>query len=235
MSVWSSERLPRYREFNPSAVTWAGVRNMPEMHVRCVERRWFVDYCWGRRLSTQPRTRKHPRFGRVPIGHRLCLSRRSCFLQFSMLGSAMTVPQRIAAQVDSVPSAWSARPIRSDIPAERVVGAEFSAQRIEPDLVWIDVRGEIDIRNAHALHAFTHRQLEESIRMVVDLGAVEFFGAAGLSVFDDLDERARALNVRWALLSGRPVERLLRVADAAIAAKACRTREAALAAVAPVM
>jgi len=70
--------------------------------------------------------------------------------------------------------------------------------------------------------------------MVVDLAAVEFFGAAGLSVFDDLDERARALNVRWVLLSGRPMERLLRIADADLAAKACRTREAALAAVAPV-
>ncbi|WP_455901288.1 STAS domain-containing protein [Rhodococcus gordoniae] len=146
----------------------------------------------------------------------------------------MTVPQRIAAQVDSVTPVWSARPIRSDIPAERVVGAEFSAQRVEPDLVWVGVRGEIDIRNAHALHAFTHRQLEEAVRMVVDLAAVEFFGAAGLSVFDDLDERARALNVRWVLLSGRPVERLLRIADADLAAKACRTREAALAAVAPV-
>jgi len=112
------------------------------------------------------------------------------------------------------------------------VGAEFSAQRIEPDLLWVDVRGEIDIRNARALYTFTHRQLEESLRMVLDLAAVEFFGAVGLDVFDELDEHARALNVRWALLSGRPVQRLLRVADSAIAAKSYRTRDGALAAVA---
>ncbi|MEU5842407.1 STAS domain-containing protein [Rhodococcus sp. NPDC047139] len=112
------------------------------------------------------------------------------------------------------------------------MGAEFSAQRIEPDLVWVDVRGEIDIRNARALFTFAHQQIEGSPRMVLDLASVEFFGAAGLSVFDELDERASALNVRWAILGGRPVQRLLRAADSAIAAKSYRTREGVLAALA---
>ncbi len=142
----------------------------------------------------------------------------------------MTVPQRIPVPARCTPSTWSIRPIGTDTPSELVVGAEFTARRLEPDLVWVEVRGEIDIRNARALYSFTHRQLDGARRVALDLAAVEFFGAVGLAVLDDLDERVRDLNARWAFLSGRPVQRLLRVADAAVAARSYKTREGVLAA-----
>lgn len=109
--------------------------------------------------------------------------------------------------------AWAAHPIRRDVPAERVVGAEFSSHMLDSGLVWVGVRGEVDIRNSRALALFSRARAEESRGLILDLSAVEFFGAAGLEVFDDLDEGTRRHGARWALVCGRPVQRLLRVTD----------------------
>jgi len=141
----------------------------------------------------------------------------------------MTVSQRRSVSSGALVAEWSARPIRSDAPAEQVIGAEFGAQCIEPDLVWVGVRGEIDIRNAHFLRDFVCRRLRESRRLVLDLTGVEFFGAVGLAVFDDLDEHARSTGARWVLVSGRPVRRLLRVADSAVGARTYSELDSALA------
>ncbi|MEE2059285.1 STAS domain-containing protein [Rhodococcus artemisiae] len=94
-----------------------------------------------------------------------------------------------------------------------VGGAQFCAQQISSGLVRVGANGEIDLRNAAALSEYSCRQLRSSPRVILDLSEVGFFGTPGLTVFDELDEVSRQSSARWALVCGRPVERLLRVAD----------------------
>ncbi|MCK0090206.1 STAS domain-containing protein [Rhodococcus sp. HNM0563] len=93
------------------------------------------------------------------------------------------------------------------------VGAQFRAQQISSALVRLGVTGEIDLRNASALSDYACRQLRSSQRMILDLSEVGFYGTAGLTVFRELDEVSRQSGARWALVGGRPVQRLLRIAD----------------------
>ncbi len=92
-------------------------------------------------------------------------------------------------------------------------GAQFCAQQISSALVRVGVGGEIDLRNAAALSEYSCAQLRSSPRVILDLSEVGFFGTPGLAVFDELDEVSRQNSARWALVCGRPVQRLLRVAD----------------------
>lgn len=107
----------------------------------------------------------------------------------------------------------SVQSLRPDVPSGRVVGAEFSAQSLDTAITWVGVRGEIDIRNASALASYTHARLQQSRGLILDLTMVEFFGAAGLEVFDTLNECALTGGTRWVLIGSRPVQRLLNVAD----------------------
>ncbi|KOS57286.1 STAS domain-containing protein [Rhodococcus rhodochrous] len=90
-------------------------------------------------------------------------------------------------------------------------GADFSTERISSALVRVAVAGELDMRNAPALCSYAGARLHTSSRVVLDLSDVDFFGSAGLTVFEELDTLARRRNSRWALVGGRAVDRLLRV------------------------
>lgn len=108
---------------------------------------------------------------------------------------------------------WSVRSGSAYRPIETSVGAEFFAQQISSRVIHLGVAGEIDIRNAPALGVFVEEQFRSCQRIVLDLTEVEFFGVAGLSVFDRLDRIAAQHDRLWALACGRPVHRLLRIAD----------------------
>lgn len=125
----------------------------------------------------------------------------------------MTVTPGTAVPSSSPVSLWSARSDSADTSARTSCGARFAAQKISSGLVWVGVSGEIDVRNADALHTFACGHFRSSERLVLDLAEVDFFGAAGLRVFDELDEYTRRSGARWALVCGRSVQRLLRVAD----------------------
>ncbi|MFD3812805.1 STAS domain-containing protein [Rhodococcus sp. NPDC058639] len=141
----------------------------------------------------------------------------------------MTVSQRIASPHRwSAASTWSVCPAPSDVPVEQWFGAEFSALPIGSDVIQIRVRGEIDIRNALALRDFAARHLESS-RIVLDLSDVDFFGAVGLRVFEDLETHSRGGGYPWALVGGRPVQRLFRVLGATIPVVAHSSLDNALA------
>lgn len=75
------------------------------------------------------------------------------------------------------------------------------------------VSGDVDLNNADAVRSYVYRQFRSSTRMVLDLADVGFFGTAGLHMFEVLDEHARRSGARWALVCGRSVQRLLRIAD----------------------
>ncbi|MEE2033065.1 STAS domain-containing protein [Rhodococcus chondri] len=114
------------------------------------------------------------------------------------------------------------------MPCESSVGAQFTSQQISSGLVWVGVTGEIDIRNGDALRSFACRQFESSQRLVLDLADVEFFGSTGLAVFEGLDDCAKQHGGRWALVCGRPVQRLLRVADTGIPIQVHTSLESAM-------
>ncbi|MBC2588810.1 MULTISPECIES: STAS domain-containing protein [Rhodococcus] len=110
-----------------------------------------------------------------------------------------------------VTSLWVTRSDRSPVSFHTSAGADFSTERISSGLVRVAVAGELDMRNAPALRSYAGDQMHPSSRLVLDLSDVEFFGSAGLIVFDELDTLARRRSSRWALVGGRPVHRLLRV------------------------
>lgn len=109
-----------------------------------------------------------------------------------------------------VTSLWVTRSDRSST-FFASTGADFSSERISSALVRVAVAGELDLRNAPALCSYAGARLHTSSRLVLDLSEVEFFGSAGLTVFEELDTLARHRSSRWALVGGRAVNRLLRV------------------------
>ena len=114
------------------------------------------------------------------------------------------------------------------------IGAQFCAQKISSTLVRVGVAGEIDIRNAAALSDFALGQLRSSSRLILDLSEVEFFGTAGLRVFQELGEESSEVGASWVLVCGRPVQRLLRITDPEQSIPAYTSLESAMRALRPV-
>lgn len=90
--------------------------------------------------------------------------------------------------------------------------SSFRAERISSSLVLISVRGELDLANAPSLHAYVRDQTVTGRKLVLDLSEVDFIGTDGLSVLLAMERRVEQLDVGWALVSGRIVNRLLDVA-----------------------
>lgn len=139
----------------------------------------------------------------------------------------MTVSQR-SASPHLRSTTWSVHPAPSDVPVEQSFGAEFRARPIGSDVIQISVLGDVDIRNALALRDFTSRYLESS-RIVLDLSDIDFFGAAGLRVVEDLEVCSARSGYRWALVGGRPVQRLFRVLGPTLPVAAHTSLDSALA------
>lgn len=88
----------------------------------------------------------------------------------------------------------------------------FRAERVSSSLVVISVRGELDLATAPALNAYIRDQAVVGRKLVLDLSEVEFIGTDGLSVLMAMERRVEQLDVGWALVCGRIVDRLLDVA-----------------------
>lgn len=109
--------------------------------------------------------------------------------------------------------------------------ATFSACELPPHTVLVTIHGEIDAANATALARYTEKRLGQSRKLILDLQTVEFFGAAGFAALTHIDVMCSRAGVRWSLLAGSHVLRLLRICDpdrelpvAANSAKYIRTR-----------
>lgn len=101
---------------------------------------------------------------------------------------------------------WAAR---AGAPDMTFAGAHFVTERVSGDMVRVGVQGEIDLLNAPALRRYASAQLRPFTRLILDLSELEFIGSAGLSVFEGVEARAHQCDARWALVGGRPVQRLL--------------------------
>ncbi|MFD4368609.1 STAS domain-containing protein [Rhodococcus sp. NPDC058521] len=90
--------------------------------------------------------------------------------------------------------------------------ATFGAQQITSHVILVNVSGEIDLFSAPEFGNCVRRTAGDVGRLIIDMTRVEFFGTAGLDVLRAVnDERANA-GRSWAMICGRPVQRLLHAA-----------------------
>lgn len=109
--------------------------------------------------------------------------------------------------------------------------ATFSACELPPSTVLVTIHGEIDATNSLALARYVEKRLGAARKLILDLQTVEFFSSCGFAALTNIDVLCARAGVRWSLLAGPHVRRLLRICDpsrelpvAAGAAKYARTR-----------
>ncbi|MBB2989317.1 anti-anti-sigma factor [Mycolicibacterium iranicum] len=91
--------------------------------------------------------------------------------------------------------------------------ATFSACDLPPITVLVTIHGEIDATNAMALAGYVEKRLGCSRKLILDLQTVEFFGASGFAALSNINVVCARRGVRWSLLAGPHVRRLLRICD----------------------
>ncbi len=109
--------------------------------------------------------------------------------------------------------------------------ATFSACELPPSTVLVTIHGEIDATNSMALARYIEKRLGGARKLILDLQTVEFFAASGFAALSNVNVVCGRSGVRWSLLAGAHVRRLLKVCDperelpvAEPAAKYSRTR-----------
>jgi anti-anti-sigma factor len=90
--------------------------------------------------------------------------------------------------------------------------ARFTAEWT-PSRVVITAHGELDASNASQLADYVESCSAHSASVIVDLSSLEFFGTAGFSALHLINVRCAAADLRWAVLPGKAVTRLLRICD----------------------
>lgn len=91
--------------------------------------------------------------------------------------------------------------------------AQFCAQWLWPATAVISVYGDLDASNAGELTDCGIRHSRPSGQLVLDLGAVEFFGAGCFACLHKLNVRCAGENIDWALIPSAAVSRVLRICD----------------------
>jgi anti-anti-sigma factor len=90
--------------------------------------------------------------------------------------------------------------------------ARFVAHR-GPSAAVIAAYGELDASNATQLADYVQRCAAHADRLILDLSRLKFFGTAGFSALHTINVRCAGADVRWAVVPGRAVVRLLRICD----------------------
>jgi anti-anti-sigma factor len=91
--------------------------------------------------------------------------------------------------------------------------ARYSAHLYFPALLIVTVDGEIDASNGRDLGRYVERELRPTMQLLMDLRAVEFFGAQGFSTLHFIAVCCSRRDVDWVLVGGRDVRRLLGILD----------------------
>ena len=97
-------------------------------------------------------------------------------------------------------------------PAWENHSARFTAEWISSRVV-ITAHGELDASNASQLADYVESCIAHSTSVIVDLSSLEFFGTAGFSALHLINVRCAGANLRWAVVPGKAVSRLLRICD----------------------
>jgi anti-anti-sigma factor len=90
--------------------------------------------------------------------------------------------------------------------------ARFTAER-DPFRIVITAQGELDASNSNRFADYVEHCTGQSTSVVVDLSSLEFFGTAGFSALHLINVRCAGANLRWAVVPGKAVSRLLRICD----------------------
>ncbi|MGP4057086.1 STAS domain-containing protein [Mycobacterium sp. 4D054] len=91
--------------------------------------------------------------------------------------------------------------------------ATFSACELPPSSVLVTIHGEIDAVNSMALACYVEKRLAGARKLILDLQTVEFFAASGFAALSNINVVCARSGVRWRLLAGTHVRRLLRICD----------------------
>lgn len=91
--------------------------------------------------------------------------------------------------------------------------ATFSACELPPSTVLVTIHGEIDATNSAALASYIEKRLGTSRKLILDLQTVEFFAASGFAALSNINVVCARRGVRWSLLAGTHIRRLLKVCD----------------------
>jgi anti-anti-sigma factor len=82
---------------------------------------------------------------------------------------------------------------------------QIDVDQYDGDVTVVRVKGDVDLASADDLRAGLLARLSTARALVVDFDMVTFLGSAGLAVLIETDQRARDLNIRWALVADRLV------------------------------
>jgi anti-anti-sigma factor len=91
--------------------------------------------------------------------------------------------------------------------------AHFATRWLPPTTAIVAAHGEIDAANAIDLVDYALRDADRMNGLVIDLTGIKFFGSAGFSALDALNERCAAHGINWAIAPSKAVSRLLRICD----------------------
>jgi anti-anti-sigma factor len=91
-------------------------------------------------------------------------------------------------------------------------GRASASVTLEPAVV-VTVRGEVDASNASRLAGYLERHVAIAQALVVDVIAVDFFGAPAMAALHGVDRCCAAVGISWRLVAGPAVLRVMRVCD----------------------
>src|ERR1700729_3013562 len=97
-------------------------------------------------------------------------------------------------------------------PAWENHSARFTAEW-DSSRVVVTRHGELDASNASQLADYFDLCMGHSTPLMLDLSRLEFFGTAGFSALHLINVRCAGANLRWAVVPGKAVSRLLRICD----------------------
>jgi anti-anti-sigma factor len=109
---------------------------------------------------------------------------------------------------------WIFRPdpaITAD--TQRCGRATFTVRHPSPTRIAVAVRGDIDAANGRAFGRYVERHTRISKQLVLDLRAVEFFGAQAFTALYYTSVHCARSDVDWVIVGSHPVRRLLSICD----------------------
>lgn len=109
--------------------------------------------------------------------------------------------------------------------------ARFDTSWTDPATAVVSGHGEVDAANGNRFVEYALRHADKTQWLIVDLSGLSFFSTAGFSALHTLNVQCVGEDIRWALVPGDAVERVLRICDPDSALRVCPDITSALTAV----
>jgi anti-anti-sigma factor len=91
--------------------------------------------------------------------------------------------------------------------------AQFDTRRMTSAAAIVSVCGDIDGSNASAFTEYASVNAARCRGLILDLSGLQFFGTEGFSALHRISVRCARADIRWMLVPGAAVSRLLRMCD----------------------